>query len=80
MTFLEAEPGRPSRPTAGEVVAILHQDDGGTWLYVGDGFGQHLELSLDSWRRVIAVGQRLLAVAAGEAIAARGATDKSVDE
>ncbi len=60
VTLLEAQAGLPSRPTSAEVVAVLHHDGDGPWLYIGDGVRQHLELSLDSWRRVAAVANELI--------------------
>lgn len=43
VTLLEAQAGLPSRPTSAEVVAVLHHDGDGPWLYIGDGVRQHLE-------------------------------------
>lgn len=42
VTLLEAQAGLPSRPTSAEVVAVLHHDGDGPWLYIGDGVRQHL--------------------------------------
>lgn len=60
VTLLESPVGCPSYPSPGEVVAVLHRDGEGAWLYIGDGTHQHLELSLDSWRRVAAVAEELI--------------------
>lgn len=39
----------------GEVVVVRGQDEHGSWVYVGDGATQWLEMSVESWRRVIDV-------------------------
>lgn len=50
------EPGRDS-PRATEVAVVVHRREKNeqTWLYVGDGTDQCLELTPESWRRVVAV-------------------------
>lgn len=48
-----------------ELVAVPHgSDDGQLWLYVGDGEDQHLDLTAESWRRVVAAVEG--ALVAGE--------------
>jgi len=40
---------------AGEVIVVLHRrcNESQTWLYVGDGWDHAVELSVESWRRVL---------------------------
>jgi hypothetical protein len=49
------EPGRDV-PKATEVAVVVHRREKGeqTWLYVGDGTDQCLELTPESWQRVVA--------------------------
>lgn len=60
----DAIAGEPSAPTARELVAVLHShgEGGDRWLYVGDGRGQHLDLSGESWQLVIAAVLESLAL------------------
>lgn len=53
-------PGAPSVAVPRELVALLHTAADETWIYVGDGTDQHLDLSIESWRRVIGAVQGLL--------------------
>lgn len=43
-----------------EMAVVRAQSPAGSWLYVGDGVGQWLELSAESWQRVVgAVSEEL---------------------
>lgn len=50
---LTAIPGERSRAQSAPMVVTMRRDGEGEWIYVGDGTDQHLELSVESWRRVI---------------------------
>lgn|GEM_PF-1068455 len=72
--FAEREPsGPPGSPeamdstAAADLAVCLHRRDGApsTWVYVGDGAVQHLELSTDSWRRILPALDRVLELAGG---------------
>jgi len=63
-----AAPGTPAaaeRTAAAELAVCLHRRDGAptTWVYVGDGAVQHLELSAESWHRLMPALDRVLDLA-----------------
>lgn len=47
---------RVDATSATEMVVCLQRRDGAstTWVYVGDGFDQGIEMSVESWERVVA--------------------------
>lgn len=53
--LVRGEPGR-DLPRASEVAVVVHRRERSeqTWLYVGDGTDQQLELTPESWRRLVA--------------------------
>jgi hypothetical protein len=70
--FAEREPaGRPGTPealdrtAAADLAVCLHRRDGArtTWVYVGDGAVQHLEMSAESWHRLMPALDRVLDLA-----------------
>lgn len=63
--------GEPDAPEgdharAADLMLCLHRAVGSrtTWIYAGDGRHQGLELSVDSWARIVPVLDRLIAVGA----------------
>ena len=60
----EDEPAGPGgeRTVSADLAVCLHRADGGptTWLYVGDGEDQSLELTVDSWARLAPALDRML--------------------
>jgi hypothetical protein len=63
-----AAPGTPDaldRTAAAELAVCVHRRDGArtTWVYVGDGAVQHLELSAESWHRLMPALDRVLDLA-----------------
>lgn len=70
--FAEPEPGAaPGSPEAldrtatADLAVCVHRRDGSptTWVYVGDGAVQHLELTADSWHRLMPALDRVLDLA-----------------
>jgi len=64
----DAAPGSPDaldRTAAAELAVCVHRRDGArtTWVYVGDGAVQHLELSAESWHRLMPALDRVLDLA-----------------
>lgn len=59
--------GPGDRTVATELAVCLQRRDGGptTWVYVGDGTHQALELSADSWHRLLPALDRVLDLARG---------------
>lgn len=50
-----------------EVTVVLRRRDGAaeTWVYVGDGFDQYLELDLPTWSRLLLLLSRALSAGTG---------------
>lgn len=65
--FGEPDPddGHGERTATTDLAVCLHRLDGGptTWVYVGDGAEQSLELTVDSWRRLVPALDRVLDLA-----------------
>ena len=65
--FGEPDPddGSGERTVTTDLAVCLHRLDGAptTWLYAGDGTDQVLELTVDSWHRLVPAVDRLLDLA-----------------
>lgn len=62
---LTGPPGAPDRTAHADLAVAVHRRDGGrtTWVYAGDGAVQHLELSAESWGRLVPAVDRALELA-----------------
>lgn len=69
---VDVEPGGPAgspealdRTAHADLAVAVHRRDGArtTWLYAGDGAVQHLELTADSWHRLVPALDRALDLA-----------------
>ncbi len=62
--FGEPDPddGSGERTATADLAVCLHRRDGApsTWVYVGDGSEQALELTVDSWHRLVPALDRVL--------------------
>lgn len=48
------DPGGGLKPVAGELTLVLWQRGAESGIYAGDGHRQHLELTVESWTRLLA--------------------------
>ncbi|MBD3778638.1 MAG: hypothetical protein IE923_05160 [Micrococcales bacterium] len=62
---LDPDDGHGERTATTDLAVCLHRRDGAptTWLYAGDGTEQVLELTVESWHRLVPALDRLLDLA-----------------